>query len=198
MEAMMALYAKEVATPDAVAAAVARLSHLHQEEAVELISPTTPQQSLLAWLNCSSKVMNTRLRLDGASNNQVCFKKQIFFIFAVIKTNWCLMRIFSQLINEVHNIQDLSDGVALAALVALYCPSELPWETVLVPNSQQGTASVGQSVHNLSLVQQFCQEALPSDLMHMAPEDVTYLRRWASFYLLFLFISFLCSFLYIQ
>lgn len=77
----------------------------------------------------------------------------------------------------MHNIQDLSDGVALAALVALYCPSELPWETVLVPNSQQGTASVGQSVHNLSLVQQFCQDALPSDLMHMAPEDVTYLRR---------------------
>jgi hypothetical protein len=73
MEAMMALYAKEVATPDAVAAAIARLSHLHQEEAVELKHPTTPQQSLMAWLNCSSKVMNTRLKLDGASNNQVKF-----------------------------------------------------------------------------------------------------------------------------
>ncbi|XP_059481645.1 patronin isoform X5 [Neocloeon triangulifer] len=155
IESMMALYAKEVATPDAVSAAIIRLSHLHQEEAVELPNPTTPQQSLLAWLNCSSKVMNTRLKLDGANNYQ--------------------------LIPEVHNIQDLSDGVALAALVALYCPSELPWENVLVPNSQQGTASVGQSVQNLSLVQQFCQEALPSDLMHMAPEDVTYLRSGDGF-----------------
>ncbi|CAB3360069.1 Hypothetical predicted protein [Cloeon dipterum] len=150
MEAMMALYAKEVATPDAVSAAIMRLSHLHQEEPVELPNPTSPQQSLLAWLNCSSKVMNTRLKLDGATNYQ--------------------------LIPEMQNIQDLSDGVALAALVALYCPSELPWENVLVPNSQQGTASVGQSVHNLSLVQQFCQEALSTDLMHMSPEDVTYLR----------------------
>ncbi|XP_065345120.1 patronin isoform X5 [Cloeon dipterum] len=155
MEAMMALYAKEVATPDAVLAAITRLSHLHQEEPVELPNPTSPQQSLLAWLNCSSKVMNTRLKLDGATNYQ--------------------------LIPEMQNIQDLSDGVALAALVALYCPSELPWENVLVPNSQQGTASVGQSVHNLSLVQQFCQEALSTDLMHMSPEDVTYLRSGDGF-----------------
>ncbi|CAB3360064.1 Hypothetical predicted protein [Cloeon dipterum] len=155
MEAMMALYAKEVATPDAVSAAIMRLSHLHQEEPVELPNPTSPQQSLLAWLNCSSKVMNTRLKLDGATNYQ--------------------------LIPEMQNIQDLSDGVALAALVALYCPSELPWENVLVPNSQQGTASVGQSVHNLSLVQQFCQEALSTDLMHMSPEDVTYLRSGDGF-----------------
>lgn len=81
MEAMMALYAKEVATPDAVAAAISRLSHLHQEEAVELNNPTSPQLSLLAWLNCSSKVMNTRLKLDGASNNQVC----IIFISALFK-----------------------------------------------------------------------------------------------------------------
>lgn len=83
MEAMMALYAKEVATPDAVAAAISRLSHLHQEEAVELSNPTTPQLSLLAWLNCSSKVMNTRLKLDGASNNQV----RIYFYYSVVYEN---------------------------------------------------------------------------------------------------------------
>jgi hypothetical protein len=90
MEAMMALYAKEVATPDAVAAAISRLSHLHQEEAIELNNPTSPQLSLLSWLNCSSKVMNTRLKLDGASNNQVRV-----FLLVTVKNIQQLSAVFS-------------------------------------------------------------------------------------------------------
>lgn len=78
------------------------------------------------------------------------------------------------MIPEVHSVQDLCDGVALAALVSLYCPSELPWELATLPSSS--SSSVAQAVHNLTLVHNFCQSALPSDPLHMAPEDITFLR----------------------
>ncbi|KAF4530992.1 hypothetical protein B566_EDAN013266 [Ephemera danica] len=142
IDSLMALYVKEVATPDAVVAALARLSHLHSGLTPDSADPpnvSTPQQALLTWLNCCRNAL-------------------------------------AQLIPEASNVQDLCDGVALAALVSLYCPSELPWEAVALPASSTSSSSVAQAVHNLSLVQNFCQSALPADLLHLSPEDVTFLR----------------------
>lgn len=72
----------------------------------------------------------------------------------------------------VKDLKDLCDGVSLAALISYYCPDELPWtELKLSP-----LPSVSDSLHNLGMVYEFCERCLPSNVFHMVPEDITYMR----------------------
>lgn len=73
---------------------------------------------------------------------------------------------------DVKDLRSLCDGVPLAALISYYCPDELPWTQLKIsylPN-------VSESLHNLNLVQRFCQDYLPTSIFHMMPEDITYMR----------------------
>lgn len=70
------------------------------------------------------------------------------------------------------DFQSLCDGVGLAAVVAFYCPGELNWMDIRVSKRP----SVADALHNLSLVQAFCNRCLPYSIFHMQPEDVTYMR----------------------
>lgn len=72
----------------------------------------------------------------------------------------------------VKELKDLCDGVALAALVSFYCPDELSWTSLRISN----LPSVQESLHNLGLVQDFCQRCLPASVFHLMPEDITYMR----------------------
>lgn len=72
----------------------------------------------------------------------------------------------------VNNLEELCDGTALAALVSFYCPEALPRRRVRVGRM----ASIQDCLHNLMLVREFCRTALPHDVFHMLPEDVTYMR----------------------
>lgn len=76
-------------------------------------------------------------------------------------------------LGPINELKDLVDGVALAALISYYCPDELPWTDLkisYVPNVQD-------SLHNLTLVQDFCNRCLPVSIFHIQPEDVTYMRE---------------------
>ncbi|CAH2104188.1 unnamed protein product [Euphydryas editha] len=72
----------------------------------------------------------------------------------------------------VSSLQELCDGTALAALVSFYCPEALPRGAVRVGRM----ASIQDCLHNLMLVHEFCRTALPHNVFHMMPEDVTYMR----------------------
>lgn len=76
-------------------------------------------------------------------------------------------------IPPVKDLKDLCDGVALAALISYYCPDELPWTELRLSY----LPTVSESLHNLSLVQKFCQDSLPATIFHMVPGDVTYMRE---------------------
>ncbi|XP_075992737.1 calmodulin-regulated spectrin-associated protein patronin isoform X10 [Anticarsia gemmatalis] len=70
------------------------------------------------------------------------------------------------------SLQEVCDGTALAALISFYCPEALPRGAVRVGRM----ASIQDCLHNLMLVHDFCRHALPHDVFHMLPEDVTYMR----------------------
>ncbi|CAH0405077.1 unnamed protein product [Chilo suppressalis] len=72
----------------------------------------------------------------------------------------------------VGSVQDVCEGTALAALVSFYCPEAVPRGAVRVGR----VASLQDCLHNLMLVHRFCRTALPHDVFHMLPEDVTYMR----------------------
>lgn len=75
-------------------------------------------------------------------------------------------------IPHVKDFKDLCDGIALAGLISYYCPDELPWTEIkdsYLPN-------ISESLHNLRLVYNFCQQSLPTNVFHLMPEDITYMR----------------------
>jgi len=60
----------------------------------------------------------------------------------------------------------------LALLISYYCPKVVPWTSVRI----NYLPAVEDSIHNILLVCNFSQKHLPYTVMHMTPEDVTYMR----------------------
>ncbi|XP_073995235.1 calmodulin-regulated spectrin-associated protein patronin isoform X19 [Rhodnius prolixus] len=147
MQAVMTLYAKEVATPEFVYAAVKRF--MPSCAADEEPSPTDYEHALLFWINHATSALRLRVEQEERTSNVKCPE-----------------------FPKVSSLQDLCDGVSLCGLVSFYCPEELPWSSISV--SQVPTVS--DCVRNLTLVHDFCARALPAGIFHMSPEDVYYMR----------------------
>lgn len=68
MEAVMTLYAKEVATPDRVLAAVQRFTH-NSSNATELPEPRDHEQALLLWINEAMAALKERIQQEDSEVN---------------------------------------------------------------------------------------------------------------------------------
>ncbi|XP_049822135.1 patronin isoform X4 [Aethina tumida] len=149
IEMIMQLYAKEVITPDRVVAAVQRFSHGRQPPPVV---PENQEQGLLVWVSHALDALKKRIEQEESEHGDG--ERQRAPDFPPVKT-----------------LKDLCDGIGLGALIAYYCPDELPWTDLKV--SYQ--SSVQQSFYNLGLVQDFCERCLPACILHLMPEDIAYL-----------------------
>ncbi|XP_022066752.2 calmodulin-regulated spectrin-associated protein 3-like isoform X2 [Acanthochromis polyacanthus] len=69
----------------------------------------------------------------------------------------------------VSAVKDLSNGCAIAAVLHYYCPSLLPLEDVCLKD----TMSVADSLYNLQLIKEFCENSLQS-CCPLAVEDLLY------------------------
>lgn len=65
-------------------------------------------------------------------------------------------------------LTDLSDGIALCALVSFYCPQSLPWKKIRVGKP----INTADCLHNLTLFIGACQTCLPYPVFHMNPQDM--------------------------
>ncbi|CAF4955646.1 unnamed protein product [Pieris macdunnoughi] len=135
-EALMAVYAREVVTPERVAAAALRFGG---EPPAGVASP---EDGLLVWINAACAAFN-RAREAGCAE-----------------------------VTGVRSVEEVCSGAALAALLSWYCPGAVPRSAVRAAP----LASLHDSLHNLSLVYDFCRDHLPHNCFHMQPEDVTYMR----------------------
>lgn len=99
--------------------------------------------------------------------------KNLFNYTAIIKTQLCTFQEdTSSHVPMLKSLQEICDGTALAALISFYCPDAIPRTAVRVGRM----ASIQDCLHNLMLVYEFCRTALPHNVFHMMPEDVTYMR----------------------
>uniref|UniRef100_A0A8D8LLC8 Patronin n=1 Tax=Cacopsylla melanoneura TaxID=428564 RepID=A0A8D8LLC8_9HEMI len=146
MEAIMSLYAKEVATPDRVVAAVERFSPAKEE----IPLPSDHEAALVLWINEAVTSLNTRISQENS------------------QSGGSESRVFPR----IKDLHELSDGVGLAALVSFYCPEDLPHSSIVLAK----VPTVSDCVRNLMLVYNFCAQCLPSPIFHMMPEDVGFMR----------------------
>ncbi|XP_039954253.1 patronin isoform X10 [Bactrocera tryoni] len=154
IQSLMTLYAKEITSGDRIANAVARITGNNGQT---LPHDQPFDQLLLLWIShaCTSlkKRIAREVELGATDENGV--------------------RLQVPNIPAVHDYQSLCDGVCLALFISYYCPKALPWTLVRI----NYLPAVEDSVHNVSLVSNFCQKHLPYNVFHMMPEDVTYMRN---------------------
>nr|XP_036231360.1 patronin isoform X48 [Bactrocera oleae] len=154
IQSLMTLYAKEITSGDRIANAVARITGNNGQT---LPHDQPFDQLLLLWIShaCTS------------------LKKRIAREVELGTTDENGVRLQVPNIPTVHDYQSLCDGVCLALFISYYCPKALPWTLVRI----NYLPAVEDSVHNVSLVSNFCQKHLPYNVFHMNPEDVTYMRN---------------------
>uniref|UniRef100_A0A2K6F2P6 Calmodulin regulated spectrin associated protein family member 2 n=1 Tax=Propithecus coquereli TaxID=379532 RepID=A0A2K6F2P6_PROCO len=75
-------------------------------------------------------------------------------------------------------LKDGTDGCALAALIHFYCPGVVRLEDICLKE----TMSLADSLYNLQLIQEFCQEYL-NQCCHFTLEDMLYAASFLSFIL---------------
>ncbi|XP_036333924.1 patronin isoform X21 [Rhagoletis pomonella] len=155
IQSLMTLYAKEITSGDRIARAIGRITANNGQQTLPHDQPF--DQLLLLWIShaCSSlkKRIAREVELGATDENGV--------------------RLQVPNIPSVHDYQSLCDGVCLALFVSYYCPKALPWTLVRI----NYLPAVEDSIHNVSLVSNFCQNHLPYNVFHMNPEDVTYMRN---------------------
>ena len=91
----------------------------------------------------------------------------------------------SQKFSRLQDLSDISDGFALCALIALYCPEKLNWSEIAgiagdvsdaSTDNNSNNQSMADSLYNIQLVQRFCRDSLPFNFCHLSIEDVVYLH----------------------
>lgn len=162
IESIMVLYGKEVASSDQICTSIQRIGggQSSKDEINSISNSTDPEHNLLTWLNKVCRCLQQRIDQEfGSVSGDIRAEGD--------------RRQPIKLPTSISNLKDLSDGVALAALISFYCPDDLPWCDIRVSY----IPSVQESLHNLMMVFHFCQQNLPSSVFHMMPEDITYMRR---------------------
>ena len=73
---------------------------------------------------------------------------------------------------ELRELSDLGDGVNLLGLLAFYCPELVDWTRIACNEP----FSMADCIYNLEMVHKFCSESLPSNVFHLALEDLVYMH----------------------
>ncbi|XP_042887517.1 uncharacterized protein LOC122263224 isoform X3 [Penaeus japonicus] len=145
IEAMMALYIREVVVAERAVSVLQRVSGGEQPER----TPQDQEEALVLWINHIAQALQERVHQQVQSQDQE-------------------LPVFPR----IQDLSDLSDGIGLAALIAFYCPQELPWGEIAVADPP----SIADSLYNIGLVIRFCQESLPYNPCLLTKEDIVYMH----------------------
>ncbi|XP_042234616.1 uncharacterized protein LOC121874529 isoform X5 [Homarus americanus] len=145
IEAMMALYIREVVVADRAVTVLQRVSGGVMPDR----TPQDQEEALVLWISHVTLALQERIHQQVHSQDQE-------------------MPVFPR----IQDLSDLSDGIGLAALVAFYCPQELPWGDIAVADPP----SIADSLYNIGLVIRFCQESLPYNPCLLTKEDIVYMH----------------------
>lgn len=161
IEALMVLYAKEVASSGRISSALERISGRSVSQGAQ-----HHEAALLSWISHVCSALKRRIDYEltngvggsgGAGSPAVDEYGQ---------------RLQSPTIAPVRDFRELCDGVCLAYLISYYCPKLVPWHSVKFNH----VPTIEDSIHNILIVSNFSERSLPYSVFHMTPEDITYMR----------------------
>ncbi|XP_049545528.1 patronin isoform X5 [Anopheles darlingi] len=157
IEALMVLYAKEVASSGRICSALERISG---RSSVSAPGVQHHESALLSWISHVIGALKKRIDYEVAANGGSG---------AVDEYG---QRHQSPDVPPVRDFRELCDGVCLAYLISYYCPKLVPWHSVKFNH----VPTIEDSIHNILIVSNFSERSLPYSVFHMSPEDITYMR----------------------
>ena len=147
IESLMSLYIKEVLIPEKVVEVVNRFLPIDAEEEI----PEEAEDAAIYWINkCSLKLMERIEEEVGNSTPTDDMNDESIPSMVPVEYLW-----------------DLSDGKSLASVLALYAPTSLSWKEICYNEPM----SAADCVYNLQMVQLFCTQNLPVDILFLTVED---------------------------
>ncbi|XP_061511280.1 patronin isoform X27 [Anopheles gambiae] len=157
IEALMVLYAKEVASSGRISSALERISGCS-------VAPTVQhhEAALLNWISHVCGALKKRIDYELTANGGA----------GAAAVDEYGQRHQSPNVPPVRDFRELCDGVCLAYLISYYCPKLVPWHSVKFNH----VPTITDSIHNILIVSNFSERSLPYTVFHMSPEDITYMR----------------------
>ncbi|XP_060716734.1 calmodulin-regulated spectrin-associated protein 3 isoform X2 [Tachysurus vachellii] len=136
------------------------------KEAEQFGDGTSCENSLLFWINKLNQKLRESTETEQDQKTQRCTDLQPLQPSCPSRWYWKLVpiryrkdRVRSKqtpTFSVVSGVKDLSNGCAIAATIHFYCPHILPLEEVCLKD----TMSVADSLYNLQLIREFCNDHL--------------------------------------
>ncbi|OQR70961.1 hypothetical protein BIW11_11284 [Tropilaelaps mercedesae] len=154
-DALMELFIREVLIPSKVFQVVQRFTHstnnsgTFSASTLSLTEPSPPadaEDAAILWINRSAQALREKVHTE----HKVMLPKVV----------------------HVQDLSDLCDGSALASLISLYCPQQLPVQDITFTPSM----TLSDSLANQHLVKDFCERHLPQDVHLVCLEDMLFLH----------------------
>ncbi|XP_071198495.1 calmodulin-regulated spectrin-associated protein 2-like isoform X1 [Salvelinus alpinus] len=165
MDTLMMAYTVETVSVEKVVACVLQYSSHHDEDAD---TPYDTEDAVTSWINKVNEYLKDIIGQERRRKRQsaepvgrpgTLYRKEQQTVAQQVP--W---------IPPVDNLlKDTTDGCALAALLHFYCPQLVRLEDICLKERM----SLADSLYNLQLVQDFCQEHL-SRCCHFSLEDMVY------------------------
>ncbi|CAG0893967.1 unnamed protein product [Cyprideis torosa] len=150
IEALLSLYVKEVVSGRRMETVLTRLHH-------PMEAPESAEEGLLCWLNASCAKLEEGIGQLMTEEKEATQALPVAFVDVHGARLEVLLKEKTDLTPPhyptVQEIQDLSDGVALGAVLSLYLPDHFDWSSLVSGSS----LSMADSVHNLRMVTGFFQ-----------------------------------------
>ncbi|RWS09114.1 Short spindle protein 4-like protein [Dinothrombium tinctorium] len=150
IEAIMALFVKEVLIPVKVIEVVDRFSPLTSFDKL----PMDAEEAALFWIQKCCVKMKHKIEDESRNLNS----EQTSHIPSI---------------PIAQDLADLSDGRSIAAVLSFYSPEHLKWSDIYFNE----TMSISDSIYNFQLVQLFCKEKLPYNVYFLTLEDFLYFHE---------------------
>lgn len=162
IEAMMVLYAKEVASSGRISSALERISGRSTSQPAQ-----HHEAALLGWVSHVCSALKRRIDYEQANGGGGGSGSG-----GGPAVDEYVQRLPSPDIPPLRDFRELCDGVCLAYLISYYCPKLVPWPSVHFNH----VPTIEDSIHNILIVSNFSERNLPYSVFHMTPEDITYMR----------------------
>ncbi|CAM1328725.1 Uncharacterised protein PB.8716, partial [Pycnogonum litorale] len=152
IEAVMALYIKEILVPDKIIQCVKKFTSVSGTDL-----PADPEDAIVMWINKACAKMGNKI--NNIKNNTSFDSNETGDVAPIS-------------IPSIQDLSDLNDGCCLALLLSFYCPDYFSWQDICLNDS----LSLADSLYNLQLVLKFCEHTFPYDFYFLSLEDVLYMH----------------------
>ncbi|XP_033869714.3 calmodulin-regulated spectrin-associated protein 2-like isoform X3 [Acipenser ruthenus] len=174
IDTLMMAYTVEMVSVEKVVACVQKYSALTDTDL-----PYDTEDAVLSWMNKVNEhlkdiiMQEQKLRVSRCSDTTGGPTSPTKWYWKLVPARYRKEQALTRqmpCIPSVENLlKDSTDGGALAALIHFYCPETVKLQDICLKE----TMSLADSLYNLQLIQEFCQESL-NGCCHFALEDMVY------------------------